>query len=47
MPDGVCEVRAPAGFEVREQIELAGVIRAVAPSATDRHDAKRIAAAAE
>ena len=46
MADGVCELRPPAGLEVRKQVELTGVIGAVA-AAAERYDAESIAAPAE
>jgi hypothetical protein len=47
MPDGVRELRPPAGLEVPQQIELAGVVGAMARAAAERDDAEWIAAAAE
>jgi hypothetical protein len=47
VPDRVRELRPPGRLQVREQVELAGVVGAVARSAAERHDAERVAAAAE
>ena len=47
VPDGVRELRPPGGLEVRQQVELAGVVGAVARPAAERDDAERVAAAAE
>ena len=47
VPDGVRELRAPGGLKVRQQVELAGVVGAVARTAAERHDTERVAAAAE
>ena len=47
VPDGVRELRPPRGLEIRQQVELAGVVGAVARTAAERHDAERVAAAAE
>jgi hypothetical protein len=43
VPDGVRDLRAPGRLQVREQVELAGVICAVAGT-TERNDVERIAA---
>jgi hypothetical protein len=45
--DGVGELRAPRRLEVGQQVELAGVVGAVAGAATERHDTERVAAAAQ
>jgi len=47
VPDGVCELRAPGGLEVRQQIEPAAVVGMVARPATERHNTERVTAAAE
>jgi hypothetical protein len=47
MPDSVRELRAPGWLEVEQQVQLATVIRAVTRQAAERHDAQRLAAAAQ
>jgi hypothetical protein len=42
MSDGVAELGSPGRLEVREQVELAGVVRAVAGSPTERDDTERV-----
>jgi hypothetical protein len=44
--DGVGQLRPPRRLEVGQEIELASVVGAVA-SAAQRHDAERVAAAAQ
>ena len=46
MPDGVRELRPPRGLEVRQQVELAGVVGAVARTAEGGY-ATGVPAAAE
>ena len=46
VPDGVGELCPPPGLEVGQQVQLAGVVGAVALPAC-RHDAERVAAASQ
>jgi hypothetical protein len=47
VPDGVCELCPPSGLEVRQQVQLAGVVGAVARAPAERHDTERVATAAQ
>jgi hypothetical protein len=47
VPDGVRELRPPPGLQIRQQIELATVKRAVTRHAAQRHHAQRLPAPAE